>query len=297
MNNIETVDKKNNYIFDIDENSFNKKVIEASDSKVILVDFWAPWCEPCKQLTPILEAIISDCEGKVYLAKMNIDENQQIASQLRIQSIPTVYAFKNHQPVDAFQGVLPEKKIVEFIEKVLGENLKKDNTAFYNEVKELISSKQLAQAENLLEKFISDNSKDVVAISMYLNCMIALSKFQETNDFILSLDKEILNTNEIKSVAANLQIKEKGSKGPSLDEIKIIYEKNPKNLGNALNLCEKYFVNQMNGDAFELLLNLYKNHKDKDKIKKIFIKYFDALGNDNEITKYYRKKFSSIMFA
>ena len=134
---------------------------------------------------------------------------------------------------------------------------------------------------------------------MYLNCMIALSKFQETNDFILSLDKEISNTNEIKSVVANLQIKEKGSEGPSLDEIKNIYEKNPKNLDNALNLSEKYFVNQMNENAFEILLNQYKNHKDKDKdkIKKNLIKYFDALGNDNEITKYYRKKFSSIMFS
>jgi len=299
MNNIEAVDQKNNYIFDVDEKSFTKKVIEASDSKIILVDFWAPWCEPCKKLTPILETIIRDCEGKVYLAKMNIEENKQIAAQLRIQSIPTVYAFKNHQAVDAFQGVLPEKKIVEFIEKILGENLKKDNTAFYNEVKELISNKQFTQAETLLEKFISDNSKDVIAISMYLNCMIALSKFQETNDFILSLDKEISNTNEIKSVVANLQIKEKGTAGPSLDEIKNIYEKNPKNLDNALNLSEKYFVNQMNDNAFELLLNQYKKHKDKDKdkIKKNIIKYFDALGNDNEITKYYRKKFSSIMFS
>ena len=110
MDSIEKFDQKNNYIFDIDEKSFNKKVIESSDSKVILVDFWAPWCEPCKKLTPILEAIISDCEGKIYLAKMNIDDNQQIAAQLRIQSIPTVYAFKNRQAVDAFQGVLPKKK-------------------------------------------------------------------------------------------------------------------------------------------------------------------------------------------
>jgi len=299
MNKINTSDNKNDYIFDIDEHSFQQKIIDASTDKVILVDFWAPWCEPCKQLSPVLEKIVNDCEGRIHLAKINIDENQQIAAQLKIQSIPVVYAFKNKQMADAFQGVLPQKKIIEFIEKVLGEKIKKNNSAFYDEIKELISNKQLTRAEFLLEEFISENSKDVIAISMYLNCMIESSKFQETNDFISALSKEILDTHEIKSVIAILQIKENSSKGPSLNEIKNIYEKNPKNLDNALILSEKYFVNQMIENAFELLLELYKNHKDKDrdKIKKTLIKYFEVLGNGNEHTKYYRKKFSSIMFV
>ncbi len=299
MNNTNTLDKENDYIFDIDEHSFQKKVVDASTKRIILVDFWAPWCEPCKQLSPILENIIRECEGRLHLAKINIDENQQIAAQLRIQSIPFVYAFKNKQIVDAFQGVLPQKKIIEFIEKILGENIKKDNSVFYDQVKKLISNKQLTQAETLLEKHISENSKDVIAISIYLNCMIELLKFQETNNFISALNKEILDTPEIKSVIANLQIKENNSTGPSLEEIKNIYEKNPKNLDNALILSEKYFANNMNENAFELLLELYKNHKDKnkDKIKKTLVKYFEALGNSNEHTKYYRRKFSSIMFV
>ena len=198
-----------------------------------------------------------------------------------------------------FRASYLKKKIIEFIEKVLGEKLKKDNSVFYDEVKELISNNQLIQAESLLEKFISENSKDVIAISMYLNCMIELSKFEETNDFISSLTKEILDTHEIKSVIANIQIKENSSMGPSLDEIKKIYDKNPKNLDNALILSEKYFANQMIENAFELLLELYKNHKEKNrgKIKKILIKYFEALGNSSEHTRYYRKKFSSIMFV
>ncbi len=134
---------------------------------------------------------------------------------------------------------------------------------------------------------------------MYLNCMIESSKFQETNDFISALSKEILDAPEIISVIANLQIKENSNKGPSLDKIKNLYMKNPKNLDNALILSEKYFVNQMIENAFELLLELYENHKDgdKDRIKKTLIKYFEALGNSNEHTKRYRKKFSSIMFV
>ena len=124
-----------NNIINVDEANFNEKIIEASDHKLIIVDFWAPWCGPCKQLTPILEKIVNKSEGKVLLAKVNIDENQQVAGQLRIQSIPAVFAFKNKQIVNAFQGVIPEKKIIEFIEKALGEKLEEDFTEFFEDIK------------------------------------------------------------------------------------------------------------------------------------------------------------------
>ena len=104
-------------IKDINEQNFEEEVLKKSEDLLVLVDFWAPWCGPCKQLTPLLEKIVNNSNGKVKLAKINIDENQQIAGQLRIQSIPAVFAFKNGQPVNAFQGVIPEKKIIEFIEK------------------------------------------------------------------------------------------------------------------------------------------------------------------------------------
>ena len=133
MNNSET------YIFDVEEQEFAEKVIELSDNKLIIVDFWAPWCGPCKQLTPILEKVVNSAEGKVLLAKINIDENQQIAAQLKIQSIPTVMAFKDKKIVNAFQGIIPEQKIIEFIEKSLGEKLVKDNSVFYNSIKTLYS--------------------------------------------------------------------------------------------------------------------------------------------------------------
>ena len=101
-------------ILEINEAEFNEKVVEASDNKLIVVDFWAPWCGPCKQLTPLLEKVMKDFPDKATLVKINIDDNQQIAAQLRIQSIPTVYAFKDRQVVNAFQGVISEKQILEF---------------------------------------------------------------------------------------------------------------------------------------------------------------------------------------
>ena len=100
--------------------TFNEAVINASAQVPVIVDFWAPWCEPCKQLTPILEKLIMEYAGKVKLVKVNIDENQAIAQQLRVQSIPMVYAFKDGQPVDGFNGALPESQLRAFIEKLTG---------------------------------------------------------------------------------------------------------------------------------------------------------------------------------
>ena len=124
------MDMPTSNIIEINESDFNEKVIEASKSILLLVDFWAPWCGPCKQLTPLLEKIIKKTGNKVILAKINIYDNQQIAAQLRIQSIPAVFAFKNGQQVDAFQGVIPENKIIEFVEKSLEEKLTREILSF-----------------------------------------------------------------------------------------------------------------------------------------------------------------------
>ena len=143
-----------NNIIDVNETDFNNQVVEASSSKLIIVDFWAPWCGPCKQLTPILEKVVRSSGDKVSLAKINIDDNQQIAAQLRIQSIPTVYAFKDKQIVNAFQGVIPENKIVEFIEKCLGSKINEDFSEFYEEIKSAMAENKFEETKNILLEFI-----------------------------------------------------------------------------------------------------------------------------------------------
>ena len=282
-------------IIDVDESNFNEKIIEASESKLLIVDFWAPWCGPCKQLTPILEKVIKQSANKVILAKINIDENQQIASQLRIQSIPTVFAFKNKQIVNAFQGVLAETDIIKFIEKALGEKIAEDNTEFYQNIDSLIKQKEFIQAKDILLEFISVNPKDVRALSLLLECMIETNDKDEVNDFINSLEDEIKKDKEIVKIIKRMYILENNISGPSVDELIAKLNKNPNDTNIVLDLSNKFFALKHYDEAFNLLLENYP--KNKEKIKKQLLNFFDALGGNNEKTAYYRKKFSSIIFS
>ena len=287
--------KEQNLIQDISEDQFNDKVILESSSYLILVDFWAPWCGPCKQLTPLLEKIINNANGKVKLVKINIDENQQIASQFQIQSIPAVFAFKDGKPADAFQGVLPETKILEFIEKSLGEKLEEDFTEFYKKTLELISNDEFSEAKEILEVFLVENPNEFKSYAMYLDCLTSLELYEEADSFSKSLNKEALLNTLIKSSLQKLLIKKNNSKGPSIEDLINKINDNPKDIQIVLKLSEKYFADNNIDKAFELLLKNYK--KNNQKIKPKFLEFFEALGHDHEKTKEYRKKLSSIMFS
>ena len=282
-------------IIDVDEADFNEKIIGASESKLIIVDFWAPWCGPCKQLTPILEKVVKKSTEKVILAKVNIDENQQIASQLRIQSIPTVFAFKNKQIVNAFQGVLPETDIIKFIEKALGEKLEKDNSEFYQNIELLIKNKNFVEAKDALIEFISTNPKDIKSISLLLECMIETSEESEVSDFLNSLEDGVKNDKEIIKIVKRLEILKNNMSGPSINGLIEKLKTNPNDIDNILELSNKYFVSKKYDESFELLIESYP--KNKDRVKKQLLDFFEALGGSNEKTVHYRKKLSSIMFS
>tara|TARA_B100000674_G_scaffold71034_1_gene49067 strand:+ start:646 stop:1512 length:867 start_codon:yes stop_codon:yes gene_type:complete len=282
-------------IIDVNETEFNDKVVEASINKLIVVDFWAPWCGPCKQLTPILEKTIKDLGSKVTLVKINIDDNQQIAAQLRIQSIPTVYAFKDKQIVNAFQGVLSEKQIIEFLEKCLGSKLKEDFTEFYEQVERSMSENKFEETKNLLLEFISNNTGEIKAISFYLECLIELQQFEEVDTFIDSLEEEIQNAVEIKQIIKKMDIIKNNISGPSIEDLlnKLIDKPNDINL--ILEISDKYFSIQDYEKSMDLLIKNYP--KNKEKVKKKMVEFFEVLGNTNEYTILYRKKLSQLMFS
>ena len=286
---------ENNNIIDVNENDFNDLVIEASLNKLIVVDFWAPWCGPCKQLTPTLEKIINNSQNKVTLAKINIDENQQIAAQLRIQSIPTVYAFKDKQIVNAFQGVIPEKQIIEFLEKCLGSKINEDFTEFFDEIKILMSENKYEEAKDALLEFISTNPKETIAINQYLGCLIELKQFEEVDTFIQSLEKDVRDTEEIKQIIKKMEIIKKNESGPSIEELIDKLNKKPNDIDLIIEVADKYFSIQNYENSLDLLLKNYP--KNREKIKNKMVEFFGVLGNSDEYTIKYRKKLSQVMFS
>jgi len=286
---------ENSNIIDVTETEFNDQVIEASESKLIIVDFWAPWCGPCKQLTPILEKIISKSGDKITLVKINIDENQQIAAQLRIQSIPTVYAFKDKQIVNAFQGVIPEGQIIEFIEKCLGSKINEDFTEFYNEIESAMAENKYEETKNTLLEFISKNSDEIKGICFYLECLIELKQFEEVEVFISSLEKDVQEMEEVKQVLKKMEIVKNNSSGPNINELLGKLKNEPDNIDLILEISDKYFSMKEYENGMDLLLKNYP--KNKDSIKNKMVEFFAVLGNTDQVTIQYRKKLSQLMFS
>ena len=285
----------NNNIIDVNEADFESKVLEASSNKLVIVDFWAPWCAPCKQLTPILEKIISASPEKILLAKINIDENQQIASQLRIQSIPAVFAFKDQEVVNAFQGVIQETEIIKFLEKCLGEKLQNNFQDFYTKIQNLFNDKKFSETKDLLESFIFENSKETKGICMYLESLIALDEIDTTNDFLESLDDEMLNKDRIKKIIKRINLIKQSGKEPSLEALNKELANSPENLDIIFKIADTHFANNEFDNSFETLLKHYP--KNKEKIKSKILNFFDVLGFEHQSTILYRKKLSSIIFS
>ncbi len=281
-------------IIDVNEGDFQNTVINASENKLVIVDFWAPWCGPCKQLTPIMEKVARENPDNFDLIKINIDENKQIASQLRIQSIPAVFAFKDKKVVNAFQGVISEKDFIDFIEKSGGKKLKEDLSNFYSEIKNLIDDKKFNEAKEKILVFFTENTGDAIVVSLYLECLLAQKEFKEIDEFVSSLDEKMKKNQEIDKIIKKIKIVKDSKGSESIEVLLEKYNHNPKNIKILLAIAEYYFSSGEYESAFPFLLNNYS--VDKEKVKKKLVDFFEALGNDHEATKNYRKQLSSLLF-
>jgi len=282
---------------DVNENTFAADVIERSKEKIVIVDFWAPWCGPCKALTPILESQASKKIEHIEVVKVNVDENQNIASQLRIQSIPAVFAFSDGQPVDGFMGAKTESEVEKFFEALI-KKFSKNSASVYDEINNFLLEERFEEAESAAVEIIKTNPS-AENYSLLIRSIIGLGDFKGVEQVIESLTPALLKDTTVKSAISSYELiknnKIEGSKRDTLDKIK----ENPSDLDSKIDYSKILFNENNFAECIDVLLEIYKKDKEwKDGYaKKQLISIFEHLGSENELSKKGRRALTSLIFV
>ncbi len=286
------------FIIDINQDQFLEEVVEKSKTTPVIVDFWAPWCGPCKQLTPTLEKVVNKKNGKIILAKVNVDENQGIASQLNIQSIPTVYGFVDGKPIDAFQGAQPESKVEAMADKMIDASPGNEIPKLVEEANKLFSDQKFEDSLKLFESLIGMDAGNPKIISGMLRCLIQLKRINDAKEMFESLDEKIIEDEEILKIKVLLENSNKDKS--DTDNTKLIENvgADPKNLDLRFKLANSYLSINETKKGFDELLTMFEQNPgwNEEAAKKKLLEYFDLLGFNDPNVVAARKKLSSIMF-
>ncbi len=290
------------YVKDSGLETFAADVLEASREVPVIVDFWAPWCGPCKQLGPILEKIVTEAKGAVKMVKVNIDENQEIARQLRIQSIPAVFAFKNGQPVDGFMGAIPESQVRQFVAGLAG-----GGHGGHDHAEEVLAIAQEAfdagdvtQAAQAYAHVLQDEPGQPKAVAGLARCYLKGGDVERAKTTLQLVRPDAANDEAIVAVQAELKLREQSAAAASgLEAAKAKVEANPKDLQARYDYALALDgAGDRDGALDQLLDSVKRDRKFNDEAaRKHLVTLFEAMGPADPRTIDARRRLSSILFS
>ena len=289
-------------VSDATEANFMADVVEASQTIPVIVDFWAPWCGPCKTLGPQLENAVIAAKGAVKMAKVNVDENQGIAGQLWVQSIPTVYAFWQGQPIDGFQGAVPESEVKAFVDRVVAAGGGAAGGGLDEAVEaaeEMLTDGQAEDAAQTFQAILGEDPAHAGAYGGLVRALIALDNLDEAEATLNGAPAEIAETPELEAAFAQLELAKQAQNAGPLGDLQAALEADPNNHQARLDYAQALYAGGQAEAAVDELLDLFGRDRDWNDgaAKAQLFTIFDALKPNDPIVLNGRRKLSSMIFA
>ena len=279
--------------------SFVKDVIEESKRQPVLIDFWAPWCGPCKQLTPVLEKVVKAAKGKVKLVKMNIDDHPAIPGQMGIQSIPAVIAFVNGQPADGFMGALPEGQVVAFLERLTKEKLGAGDKDLLNAAEQALANKDYTGAAEIYAQVLQEDGTSIPALAGLARCYVATGAIEQAKQTLEMVPEGKRNDSAVAAARAAIELAEQSQSLGPISELEQKVAADPKDHQSRFDLALALNAKGSREAAVDHLMEIVKRDRkwNEDGARKQLVQFFDAWGPTDEATIAGRKRLSSILFA
>jgi putative thioredoxin len=279
--------------------TFVKDVIEESKRQPVLVDFWAEWCGPCKQLGPVLEKVVRAAKGKVKLVKMDIDKHPAIPGQLGIQSIPAVFAFVNGQPVDGFMGALPEAQVTAFIERLTKDRIGGEEKDLLKTADAALAAGNPASAADLYAQILAEDATNVAALAGLARCYVATGAIEQAKQTLALVPEAKRNEAPIAAARAALELAEQAKSVGPINELEQKLAANPLDHQARFDLAVAMNSKNRRQEAVDHLIEIVRRDRkwNEDGARKQLVQFFEAWGPTDEATVAGRKRLSSILFA